>query len=172
MAKAIARAVCCCFTACPSSLSRSIASPRHRPDTGRAKWLAEYLCQACGRAAPRQPPATRTCAACGGSWILDELRAAIFNFHIGQVGGIREGRTIAAMAEAHHLQIAPRVYNGPQIAAAWLQLSLCCQNVLIRRCAGKTARCGPRNDRAWGMRCASTWRGGTRRRRRGRLIAA
>ena len=43
------------------------------PDTGRAKWLAEYLCMACGRSAPQQPPATRTCAVCGGSWIHDEL---------------------------------------------------------------------------------------------------
>src|SRR5215475_2283007 len=43
------------------------------PDTGRANWLVEYWCLACGRAAPQQPPATRTCAASGGSWILDAL---------------------------------------------------------------------------------------------------
>jgi hypothetical protein len=37
---------------------------------------------------------------------------AIFNFDIGQVGGILETKKIAAMAEAHDLQIAPHRSAG------------------------------------------------------------
>ncbi len=57
--------------------------------------------------------------------------AAIFNLDIGQVGGILEAKKIAALAEAHYLQISPHVYNGPLIAAASIQLGQCCPNFLI-----------------------------------------
>jgi galactonate dehydratase len=57
--------------------------------------------------------------------------AAIFNFDLGLVGGILEGRKIATMAEPHYVQISPHVYGGPMIAAASIQLALCSQNFLI-----------------------------------------
>lgn len=60
---------------------------------------------------------------CGG--------AAIFNFDIGQVGGILESRKIAAMAEASYVQVSPHVYNGPINAAASVQLAICSPNFLI-----------------------------------------
>ena len=39
------------------ALRQSTPSPR----TGRLKWLVQYVCRARGRAAPQQPPTTRTC---------------------------------------------------------------------------------------------------------------
>jgi galactonate dehydratase len=63
--------------------------------------------------------------------LIEHRAAAIFNFDVGQVGGILESKKIASMAEAHYLQVAPHVYGGPLIAAAALQLSLCSPNLLI-----------------------------------------
>ncbi|MBO0694251.1 MAG: mandelate racemase/muconate lactonizing enzyme family protein [Acidimicrobiaceae bacterium] len=57
--------------------------------------------------------------------------AAIFNFDVGQVGGILEAKKIAALAEAHYLHISPHVYNGPLNAAASVQIAICCPNFLI-----------------------------------------
>ncbi|HEX3713610.1 MAG TPA: mandelate racemase/muconate lactonizing enzyme family protein [Trebonia sp.] len=63
--------------------------------------------------------------------LLEHRAAAVFNFDVGQVGGILEAKKIASMAEAHYVQVAPHVYGGPLIAAAALQLSLCSPNFLI-----------------------------------------
>jgi galactonate dehydratase len=63
--------------------------------------------------------------------LLEHRAAAIFNFDLGLVGGILEGRKIATMAEPHYVQISPHVYGGPMIAAASIQLALCSQNFLI-----------------------------------------
>ena len=63
--------------------------------------------------------------------LIEHRAAAIFNFDVGQVGGILESKKIASMAEAHYLQVAPHVYGGPLIAAAALQLSVCSPNLLI-----------------------------------------
>ena len=63
--------------------------------------------------------------------LLEHRAAAIFNFDVGQVGGIGEAKKIASMAEAHYVQVAPHVYGGPLIAAAALHLSLCSPNFLI-----------------------------------------
>ncbi|HEY3881381.1 MAG TPA: mandelate racemase/muconate lactonizing enzyme family protein [Trebonia sp.] len=63
--------------------------------------------------------------------LIEQRAAAVFNFDVGQVGGILEAKKIASMAEAHYLQVAPHVYGGPLIAAAALQLSLCSPNFLI-----------------------------------------
>jgi galactonate dehydratase len=66
--------------------------------------------------------------------------ASIFNFDVGQVGGILEAKKVAILAEAHYLQITPHVYGGPLIAAASVQLGACCPNFLImesiERCDG------------------------------------
>jgi 2-dehydro-3-deoxyphosphogalactonate aldolase len=63
--------------------------------------------------------------------LIEHQAAAIFNLDVGQVGGILESKKIAAMAEAHYLQISPHVWGGPLIAAASVQLALCCPNFLI-----------------------------------------
>ena len=63
--------------------------------------------------------------------LIEHRAAAIFNYDVGQVGGILEAKKIASMAEAHYVQVAPHVYGGPLIAAAALQLSLCSPNFLI-----------------------------------------
>ena len=63
--------------------------------------------------------------------LLEHRAAAIFNFDLGLVGGILEGRKIATMAESHYVQISPHVYGGPMIAAASIQLAMCSQNFLI-----------------------------------------
>lgn len=63
--------------------------------------------------------------------LIQHQAAAIFNLDIGQVGGILETKKIAAMAEAHYLQISPHVYGGPLIGAASVQIATCCPNFLI-----------------------------------------
>ena len=63
--------------------------------------------------------------------LIEHGAAAIFNFDVGQVGGIGEAKKIASMAEAHYIQVAPHVYGGPLIAAAALHMSLCSPNFLI-----------------------------------------
>jgi galactonate dehydratase len=61
-----------------------------------------------------------------------ELRAAsILQPDLGRSGGILETKKIAAMAEAHHIQIAPHCYCGPIVAAANIQLATTLPNFLV-----------------------------------------
>jgi galactonate dehydratase len=69
--------------------------------------------------------------------LIDNKAAAILNFDLGRVGGVLEARKIAAMAEAHYLQIAPHLWGGPLIAAASVQIDTCCANFLIQESIGK-----------------------------------
>jgi galactonate dehydratase len=63
--------------------------------------------------------------------LIDAGGVAICNLDVGQVGGLLEAKKIAALAESHYVQISPHVYGGPLVAAASIQLSLCCPNFLI-----------------------------------------
>lgn len=58
--------------------------------------------------------------------------AAILQMNLGRVGGILEAKKIAGMAEAHYVQIAPHLYNGPIGAAANVQLATASPNFLIQ----------------------------------------
>jgi galactonate dehydratase len=58
--------------------------------------------------------------------------AAILQMNLGRVGGILEAKKIAAMAEVHHVQIAPHLYCGPVVGAANIQLATCSPNFLIQ----------------------------------------
>ena len=58
--------------------------------------------------------------------------AAILQMNLGRVGGILEAKKIAAMAEVHHVQIAPHLYCGPVVGAANVQLATCSPNFLIQ----------------------------------------
>ena len=57
--------------------------------------------------------------------LIENKAAAVINFDVGRVGGILEARKIAAMAEAHYVQVAPHLYGGPLIAAASFQIDVC-----------------------------------------------
>lgn len=57
--------------------------------------------------------------------------ADIFQPNLGRSGGLLETKKIAAMAEAHHVQIAPHCYCGPIVAAANIQLAVTLPNFLI-----------------------------------------
>lgn len=57
--------------------------------------------------------------------------AAVLNFDVSQVGGLLEAKKIAAMAEAHYLQVSPHIYGGPLVAAASLQFAVTVPNLLI-----------------------------------------
>ncbi len=57
--------------------------------------------------------------------------AAIWQMNLGRVGGILEGKKIAAMAEVQQIQIAPHLYCGPIVGAANIQLAACSPNFLI-----------------------------------------
>jgi len=63
--------------------------------------------------------------------VLENRSASILQMALGRVGGILEGKKIAAMAEAFHTQIAPHLYCGPIEAAANIQLGACSPNFLI-----------------------------------------
>ncbi len=63
--------------------------------------------------------------------LLDNRAASILQMNLGRVGGILEAKKIAGMAEAHYVQIAPHLYNGPIAGAANIQISACSPNFLI-----------------------------------------
>jgi galactonate dehydratase len=56
---------------------------------------------------------------------------AIIQPNLGRVGGLLEGKKIAALAETQHVQLAPHLYNGPVVGAANIQLATCSPNFLI-----------------------------------------
>lgn len=64
--------------------------------------------------------------------LLQHGAASILQMNLGRVGGILEAKKIAGMAEAHYVQIAPHLYNGPIGAAASIQLATATPNFLIQ----------------------------------------
>lgn len=68
--------------------------------------------------------------------LLAQDGAAILQMNLGRVGGILEAKKIAGMAEAHYVQIAPHLYNGPVGAAASIQLAVSSPNFLIQESIG------------------------------------
>jgi 2-dehydro-3-deoxyphosphogalactonate aldolase len=65
------------------------------------------------------------------SKVLESQAIQIVQPALGRVGGLLEGKKIAAMAEAHYAQFAPHLYAGPIEAAANIQLSATLPNFLI-----------------------------------------
>jgi len=63
--------------------------------------------------------------------VIDHKAASILQPDLGRSGGILETKKIAAMAEAHHIQIAPHCYCGPIVGAANIQLAATLPNFLI-----------------------------------------
>ncbi|MBT8239667.1 MAG: mandelate racemase/muconate lactonizing enzyme family protein, partial [Acidimicrobiia bacterium] len=55
----------------------------------------------------------------------------IAQLNTSRAGGILESRKITAIAEAHHAQIAPHLYNGPIGAAANIAIAATATNFLI-----------------------------------------
>jgi len=68
------------------------------------------------------------------SRVLETGAASILQPALGRVGGLLEGKKIAAMAETHYAQLAPHLYCGPIEAAANIQLATCTPNFLILEC--------------------------------------
>lgn len=64
--------------------------------------------------------------------LLRRGAASILQMNLGRVGGILEGKKIAALAEVYGAQIAPHLYNGPIGAAASIQLATASPNFLIQ----------------------------------------
>ena len=69
--------------------------------------------------------------------LLAHKGASILQMNLGRVGGILEGKKIAALAETHYAQIAPHLYNGPVGAAASIQLATATPNFLIQESIGQ-----------------------------------
>ncbi|MEM8626986.1 MAG: mandelate racemase/muconate lactonizing enzyme family protein [Pseudomonadota bacterium] len=69
--------------------------------------------------------------------LLQSGAASILQMNLGRVGGLLEGKKIAGMAEAWHVQIAPHLYCGPLVGAANLQLAACSPNTLILESIGR-----------------------------------
>ncbi len=69
--------------------------------------------------------------------VLTRQAAQIVQPNLGRVGGILEGKKVAALAEAHYAHIAPHMYAGPIEAAACVQLDTCSPNFLIQEGIGR-----------------------------------
>ncbi len=63
--------------------------------------------------------------------VLEAQAASILQMALGRVGGLLEGKKIAAMAETYYALIAPHLYCGPIEGAANAQLATCTPNFLI-----------------------------------------
>jgi L-alanine-DL-glutamate epimerase-like enolase superfamily enzyme len=63
--------------------------------------------------------------------VLEARAASIIQPNLGRVGGLLEGKKVAAIAEAFGAQVAPHCYNGPIGLAANIQLAACSPNFLI-----------------------------------------
>lgn len=63
--------------------------------------------------------------------LLEMGAASIVQPNLGRVGGILEGKKIAAIAESHNAQLAPHLYCGPIVGAANVQLATCSPNFLV-----------------------------------------
>jgi 2-dehydro-3-deoxyphosphogalactonate aldolase len=57
---------------------------------------------------------------------------------LASCGGITEAKKIAAMAEAHYVDLAPHVWGGPVVTAASLQIDACIPNFLIQESIWKS----------------------------------
>jgi len=68
--------------------------------------------------------------------LLEQRAAHVIQFDLGRCGGISEAKVIADMADAHYAHIAPHVWGGPILAAASIQVDLCCRNFLIQESIG------------------------------------
>ncbi|WP_417270656.1 MULTISPECIES: mandelate racemase/muconate lactonizing enzyme family protein [Alphaproteobacteria] len=64
--------------------------------------------------------------------LLRNNGASILQMNLGRVGGILEGKKVAALAETYYAQIAPHLYNGPVGAAASIQLATATPNFLVQ----------------------------------------
>ena len=63
--------------------------------------------------------------------LIETGAVAICNLDVSQVGGLTEAKKIAALAEAHYVQISPHVFGGPLVAVASIHLSVSSPNFLI-----------------------------------------
>jgi len=63
--------------------------------------------------------------------LLEVQGARILQPALGRLGGILEGKKVAAMAEAYYAQFSPHLFAGPIELAANIQLSACLPNFLI-----------------------------------------
>ena len=68
--------------------------------------------------------------------VLKNNAASILQMNLGRVGGILEGKKIAALTEVYYAQIAPHLYTGPVGAAASIQLATATPNFLIQESIG------------------------------------
>lgn len=64
--------------------------------------------------------------------LLSNNGASILQMNLGRVGGILEGKKVAALAETYYAQIAPHLYNGPVGASASIQLATSTPNFLVQ----------------------------------------
>lgn len=64
--------------------------------------------------------------------LMADQSCDIYQIDVAGVGGLREARYIAGMAEAFHCQITTHFWAGPVNFAAQLQLAACCPNFLIQ----------------------------------------
>jgi 2-dehydro-3-deoxyphosphogalactonate aldolase len=68
--------------------------------------------------------------------LLERQAAHVIQFDLGRCGGITEAKAIADMAQAYYAHIAPHLWGGPIVAAASIQVDLCCRNFLIQESIG------------------------------------
>ncbi len=68
--------------------------------------------------------------------VLQQQAAHVLQFDLGRCGGITEAKAIADMAQAHYAHVAPHLWGGPIMAAASIQIDMCCRSFLIQESIG------------------------------------
>lgn len=68
--------------------------------------------------------------------VIESGAAAFVQPNLGRCGGILEAKKIAAIAQAHHVLVAPHLYCGPIVALANIQLATCVPNFAILESIG------------------------------------
>ena len=68
--------------------------------------------------------------------VLEQQAAHVLQFDLGRCGGISEAKAIADMGQAYYAHVAPHLWGGPIVAAASIQIDMCCHNFLIQESIG------------------------------------
>ena len=74
--------------------------------------------------------------------LIESKCVDVVQLDIGGLGGILEGKKIAAIADAAHMQFTPHFYAGPLNYAAQIQLDVCSANFLIQESVERMDRHG------------------------------
>ena len=89
--------------------------------------------------------------------LIEQKMADVIQPDICHAGGITSLKKIAAMAEAHHIQVAPHNPNGPVATAASIHLAAAIPNFRILECANQLSEPGMAAIQTMRLPIAAGW---------------